>query len=56
MLWYVIDWDLVCMSFSNNYEIKMCEMDGLGVSYILVVAVVVLLFKYMCNTVQILVA
>jgi len=30
-------------------------MNGLGVSYILVVAVVVVLFKYKCNIVQIMV-
>jgi len=56
VLWYVIDYDLVCISFSNNSEINMCEIDGLGVSYILVIVVVVLLFKYMCNTDQIVVA
>ena len=52
----MIDYDLVCISFSNNSEINMCEIDGLGVSYILVIVVVVLLFKYMCNTDQIVVA
>jgi len=30
-LWCVIDCDLVCMSFGNNYETNLCEMDGLGV-------------------------
>jgi len=45
VFWCVIDNDLVCMFFSNKYEIYICEMDGLGVSYIWVIVVVVLLLS-----------
>jgi len=45
VLWCVIDNDLVCMSFSNKYEIYICEMDGLGVSYIWVTTAVALLLS-----------
>ena len=52
MWWCVIDCDLVCMSVSNNYDIYICEMDGLGVSYIQVTTTITLLFKYRCNTIK----
>jgi len=37
------------MSFSDNYENYVCELDGLDISYLMIAAVMVSLLKYWCN-------
>jgi len=49
VLWCAIDYDLGCVSFGNNDESIMYDMDGLSVSYMLITAMFVLLIQNRCN-------
>jgi len=46
MLWCAINYVLGCMSFSDNYENYVCELDGLDISYLMITAMRASLLKY----------